>query len=120
MTSYDVTVLVPGECDLEEAGQTVSLSVDEDASILAAARAAGLWLPADCQQGWCVTCAAELLEGEVDQSTARRYYDSDAEAGLILTCTAKPRDDCRIRVCREDAMLDHRAAMDRPPGNAKR
>lgn len=49
--------------------------------------------PADCQQGWCTTCAAELPDGEVDQSLARRYFDADEEPGLILTCVARPRSD---------------------------
>jgi ferredoxin len=120
MTSYTVDFVVPGECDLDRAGDTVTIEVDEDASLLDAARSAGLWLPADCQQGWCTTCAAELLAGDVDQSLARRYFDADEEAGLILTCVAKPRSDCRVRVCQQDRMLDNRAEHDLPPGRSKR
>ncbi|WP_368085857.1 2Fe-2S iron-sulfur cluster-binding protein [Haladaptatus paucihalophilus] len=33
--------------------------------ILAAARCEGVWLPADCQQGWCTTCAGRVVDGEV-------------------------------------------------------
>lgn len=111
---------LPADCDLEQAGETVEIDVDESEYVLAAARERGVWLPADCQQGWCTTCAAELLAGEVDQSDARRYYDTDEAAGLILPCTAKPRSDLRIRACQYDAMLDRRAEHDQPPGRSKR
>lgn len=119
MTEYTVEIVLPEDCDVDEAGDTVELAVGEDEYVLVAARAAGLWLPADCQQGWCTTCAAELLDGEVDQSSAKRYYDADGDAGLILSCTAKPRSDLRIRACQHGAMLDHRASHDLPPGNVK-
>ena len=118
--THQVAIEVPPDADVPEAGETVTVDDDEDEYVLAAARAAGLWLPADCQQGWCTTCAAELLSGEVDQSDARRYYDVDEEAGFVLSCVAKPRSDLRIRAFRHEAMLDHRAAHDKPPGRAKR
>lgn len=100
----------------------MEIAVAADETVLAAARAAGVWLRADCQQGWCCTCAGELLDGDVnvDQSRARRYYDVDREANLLLLCTALPRSDLRVRVAQYEAMLDHRAAHDLPPGRAKR
>ncbi|WP_158056873.1 2Fe-2S iron-sulfur cluster-binding protein [Halorussus halophilus] len=120
MSSYAVTIEVPEDCDVERAGETVEIEVAADEYVLAAAREAGLWLPADCQQGWCTTCAAELLAGEVDQSHAKRYYDVDEEEDMILPCTAKPRSDLHIRACQYEEMLDHRAEHDEPPGRSKR
>ena len=120
MATHTVEIQVPADCDLEQAGETVAIEVDEEEYVLAAARAAGVWLPADCQQGWCTTCAARLESGEVDQFDARRYYDVDEEVGLILVCTAKPRSDLRITACEHEEMLDHRAAHDLPPGSSKR
>jgi ferredoxin len=120
VSTYSVVIEVPDDCDTTEAGETVELDVGDSEYVLAAARDAGIWLPADCQQGWCTTCAAELLEGEVDQSDARRYFEADAEADLILPCTATPESDLRIRACQHDEMLDHRAAIDEPPGRSKR
>ncbi|WP_101297206.1 hypothetical protein [Halegenticoccus soli] len=49
---------------------------------------------------------------------ARRYYEDEGD--LILTCTATPRSDLRIEVCKHEETLDHRAEHDRPPGTAKR
>ena len=119
-TMYDVEIAVPEGAECDAAGQTETIEVSADEFVLAAARREGLWLPADCQQGWCTTCAAELLEGDVDQSASRRYYDVDREEGYALICTAKPRSDLRIRACKHEEMLGHRAAHDLPPGSAKR
>lgn len=115
MTVYTVEIIVPEDCEMDEAGETVTVDVDEEEFIVAAARSQGVWLPATCQQGWCTTCAAELVDGEVDQSAAKRYYDVDAEADLILPCVARPESDLRIRACREEAMLEHRSDHDLPP-----
>ncbi len=120
VSSYTVALEIPEDCEMEQAGEVVEIEVSEDEYVLAAARDTGIWLPADCQQGWCTTCAAELLEGDIDQSDARRYFEADEEADMILSCTAKPRSDLRIRACQHEAMLDHRAEHDLPPGNAKR
>ena len=120
MVEHTVAIEIPEDADADEAGQVVELQVAETDSVLAEARSRGLWLPADCQQGWCTTCAAELLDGEVDQSDAKRYYEEDEEASMILSCVAKPRSDLRIRACQYDEMLDHRAEHDRPPGRSKR
>lgn len=118
--TYTVDFVIPEDADLEQASETITIEVGVDQTLLWAAREEGLWLPADCQQGWCVTCAAALLSGEVDQSNARRHYDVDDEAGLIMTCVAKPRSDLRVRVCQYDRMLEHRASHDLPPGRSKR
>ncbi|WP_115862870.1 2Fe-2S iron-sulfur cluster-binding protein [Halorussus litoreus] len=120
MSSYTVEIEVPEDCNIEQAGETVTIEVPDTEYVLSAARSEGLWLPADCQQGWCTTCAAELLDGEVDQSDAKRYYESDEAAGMILPCTAKPESDLRIRACQYDELLDLRAEHDKPPGRSKR
>ncbi|MFH5798574.1 2Fe-2S iron-sulfur cluster-binding protein [Haladaptatus sp. DYF46] len=120
MSPHTVEIEVPEECDIEQAGETVEMDVPEDEYLLAAARDRGVWLPADCQQGWCTTCAAELLSGDVDQSDSRRYYEEDREADMILPCTAKPRSDVTFEACQYEEMLDLRAEHDQPPGRSKR
>ena len=117
--TWTVTIVVPEESSLDGAGETYDLEVSEDETILAAARSAGAWLPADCQQGWCTTCAARLVEGDVIHLNARRYYDEDRDADFILPCTAKPRAETTIVIDQYDAFLEFRAAHDRPPGNSK-
>jgi ferredoxin len=111
--------MVPEEADSDRAGETVVIEVDGSEYILAAARASGLWLPADCQQGWCTTCAARLTEGRVDQTDAVRYYPVDKRANLILLCTTRPLSDLTIETHKEKEMLHHRARHSLPPGRTK-
>lgn len=118
-TTWTVELRVPDDADLEQAGESVTIEVRDDQSILEAARADGLWLSADCQQGWCITCGARLLEGAVDHGDARRYYPEDEAAGFVLTCVAKPRADCVLEVERYDELLRHRADHGNPPGKSK-
>ncbi|WP_256403363.1 2Fe-2S iron-sulfur cluster-binding protein [Halorubrum salinum] len=117
--TWSVRIVVPETSSLDAAGETFDLEVREDETILAAARSAGVWLPADCQQGWCTTCAARLVDGDVAHPNARRYYDEDREAGFVLPCTAKPRADTTLIVGQYDDFLEFRADHGRPPGSSK-
>ncbi|MGQ4555703.1 2Fe-2S iron-sulfur cluster-binding protein [Halobellus sp. GM3] len=118
-TTYSVELRVPPDAPLEQAGQTVEIAVDSDEYVLSRAREEGIWLSADCQQGWCTTCGGRLLDGEIDQSDARRYYEVDRDAGFVLLCVAKPRSDLVVEVEQRGALLRHRAAHDLPPGSSK-
>ncbi len=86
MKAYHVT--------FELADGPVTIAVGHDEFILKAARAAGLNLPSLCEQGWCITCAARVLEGNVEQSASRRFYKADGAAGFALLFTANPVQIC--------------------------
>lgn len=99
--THEVTFLTPdGEARVR---------VAEDEYVLVAAWDAGLDLPSTCLQGWCTTCAARLIEGEVDQSEALRYYPEDAEGDFVLLCSAYPRSDLVVRTHQKEAMRENRA-----------
>lgn len=104
--TYQVTFLFPD--------RTVTVPVREDELILAAARRRGVELPSLCEQGWCITCAVQVLEGYVDQSASRRFYQADREAGFALICTGKPRSDLRLRPYATEAMRAFRVAHHLP------
>jgi ferredoxin len=95
----------------------VPVAVDEH--ILDAARRAGLHLPSACEIGWDVACACRVLEGDWDNSDARRYFAADRDVGFILICTAKPRSDMRIATHQREAMREHRlrSRLPAPRGN---
>jgi ferredoxin len=92
----------------------VEVPVREDEFILAAAREYGLELPSLCEQGWCITCACWLLEGQVDQSASRRFFPQDREAGFALICTGCPRSDLSLRPGATEAMRANRIALGLP------
>ena|SRR5438067_3067884 len=82
--------------------------------ILNAAAAEGVWLPAICRQGRCLTCAARLLEGAVEHDRPDSYFKEDETAGFILLCRAMPRSDLRICTHQESEMRAHRLAHELP------
>lgn len=89
-------------------GETRVIQVGPEEAVWDAAARAGIELPHTCLQGWCLTCAGRVLEGDFDPSAALRYYPADREEGFILLCTARPRSDLRIRTHQKQAMQRHR------------
>lgn len=74
------------------------IQVAEDQFILTQIEQAGLRLPVGCRIGACITCAARLMCGEVDQSQARCLKPEQIAAGYVLLCIAYPRSNCQFEV----------------------
>ncbi|TQM11059.1 ferredoxin [Pseudonocardia kunmingensis] len=91
MTGYDITIR-------NREGRVVH--VDADRFLLEALEDAGFRLPFGCRFGACLTCAASVVEGEVDQTQGRAYAlrPEQAADGYVLLCVAKPRTDCTVDV----------------------
>ena len=70
-----------------------SISCDENTTILAAARAAGLRLPSSCTKGLCGTCKTRKLSGEVEMAHNGGIRQREIDQGFILLCCSKPRGD---------------------------
>lgn len=103
---YDVTFVLP------EGERTVRVAANE--FILAAGRRAGVELPSLCEQGWCITCAVWVLEGLIDQTASRRFYEQDRAAGFGLICTGQPRSNLRLRPGATEAMRENRLRLRLP------
>lgn len=74
------------------------IQIAEDQYILAGIEQAGLRLPVGCRMGVCITCAAKLIRGQVEQSQARCLKPEQIAAGYVLLCVAYPRSDCQFEV----------------------
>lgn len=74
------------------------IEVREDRTILEAAEASGVRLAAGCREGHCISCAAYLVEGRVDQPEAVALTLAERAEGFVLLCVARPRSDCTLRV----------------------
>ena len=70
------------------------LEVYDDESILDAAEEQGEVLPFACRYGGCVTCAARLVSGEIDQSDGVALKPDQVADGYALLCVARPLSDC--------------------------
>ena len=90
------------------------IAVDETEHILDVALAAGIDVPYRCLQGWCLTCAAQILEGRIDQSDSRRYFPADRDEGFALPCTGRPESDCVLRTRARDDMRRARDELGLP------
>ncbi|HMW22093.1 MAG TPA: 2Fe-2S iron-sulfur cluster-binding protein [Burkholderiaceae bacterium] len=69
------------------------------ATLLQAARAAGIDLPRSCQNGSCRACRCRLLAGEVDYRVPWPGLSAEERAaGEVLPCVAEPRSDVTLAV----------------------
>lgn len=82
------------EITFTKSGRTVPC--DENTTILAAARLAGMRLPASCTKGLCGTCKTKKREGRVEMTHAGGIRQREIDAGMVLLCCAKPLSDVVI------------------------
>ena len=85
------------------------VEVAENQYILDVVEASGLHLPVGCRYGACITCAARLIEGEVDQSRGVALKAAQEALGYVLLCIAYPRSDCKFEVgveCQDELYIN--------------
>ncbi|MDF1584837.1 hybrid-cluster NAD(P)-dependent oxidoreductase [Marinimicrococcus flavescens] len=78
----------------KKSGQTIEC--DENTTILAAARMAGLRLPSSCTKGLCGTCKTLKLSGEVEMAHAGGIRQREIDRGMVLLCCSKPRGEVTV------------------------
>jgi len=72
--------------------------VDRCRPLLDALEARGVSLPYGCRYGGCISCAAKLLSGEVDQRAGVALNGRQLGDGYVLLCVARPLGDCTLDV----------------------
>jgi ferredoxin len=75
-----------------------SFSVDADEPLLDALEDHGVSLPYGCRYGGCISCAAKLLDGTVDQSEGVALNGRQLRDGYVLLCVARAQSDCTLDV----------------------
>jgi ferredoxin len=88
--------------EIKHQSKTYTLQVPENETILSVAETAGLELPNSCNAGVCTTCAAQIIEGSVDQSDGMGVSPELQKQGYVLLCVAYPRTDLKIETGKED------------------
>lgn len=91
---------------LQHQGSSHTLEVPEDTTILSAASDAGIELPSSCHAGVCTTCAAQIIEGKVDQTDGMGVSPHLQEQGYALLCVAYPRSDLKIQTEKEEELYE--------------
>ena len=72
--------------------------VDHRKPLLDSLRAQGLDLPYGCRYGGCISCAARLVSGRVDQAAQVALNSRQLQNGYIILCVARPLTDCTLDV----------------------
>jgi ferredoxin len=75
-----------------------SYAVDGNEPLLHTLEGHGVILPYGCRYGGCISCAAKLLSGEVDQSEGVALNGRQIADGYVLLCVARPKSDCTLDV----------------------
>lgn len=73
-------------------------SVNGRKALLESLRAQGVDLPYGCRYGGCISCAAKLIEGEVDQGAQKALNNRQIEQGYVILCVARPMTDCTLEI----------------------
>jgi ferredoxin len=74
------------------------VTVDAKRPLLASLEEHGIGLPYGCRYGGCISCAAKLLAGAVDQRAGVALNGRQLAAGYVLLCVARPMSDCTFEV----------------------
>ncbi len=72
--------------------------VDGDRPLLDTLIEQGVDLPYGCRYGGCITCAAKLTAGQVDQHQQVALNNRQIDNGYVVLCVARPLSDCTIEV----------------------
>ena len=72
--------------------------VDQDTPVIDAVEKGGYVLPIACRYGGCITCAAKLIEGEVDQRAQVALNNRQINDGYVILCVARAKTDCTFEV----------------------
>lgn len=72
--------------------------VDHRKPLLYSLRDQGVDLPYGCKYGGCITCAAKLVSGEVNQKAQLALNNRQINDGYVILCVARPLTDCTLEI----------------------
>lgn len=79
-------------------GEPESFDVSADQPLLDSLLEQGVDLPYGCRYGGCITCAAKLTDGSVDQREQVALNNRQINDGYVVLCVSRPLSDCTLEV----------------------
>ena len=76
----------------------ITYEVKGNRPLLLELRALGLDLPYGCQYGGCITCAAKLIKGKVDQKSQVALNNRQINDGYVILCVARAKSNCTFDI----------------------
>ena len=73
-------------------------AVTPQLTLLDSLRNQGVDLPFGCRYGGCITCAAKLISGVVDQRGQVALNNRQLNNGYVILCVARPMSDCIFEI----------------------
>ena len=89
MTIYNVTIANRDNAVYE---------VDARRPLLDSLRDQGVDLPYGCKNGGCITCAAKLTDGQVDQRRQVALNNRQIANGYVILCVARATSDITLEI----------------------
>ena len=71
---------------------------DHRKPLLDSLRDQGVDLPYGCKYGGCITCAAKLTDGRVNQAPQVALNNRQITDGYVILCVARPLSDCTLEI----------------------
>ena len=75
-----------------------SFEVDAHRPLLDTLREQGVDLPYGCRYGGCISCAAKLEKGSVDQRRQVALNNRQVSYGYVILCVARPKSDLTLQI----------------------
>ena len=75
-----------------------TFDVDASRPLLETLEEQGVDLPYGCRYGGCITCAAKVTSGKVDQSEQVALNNRQLNNGYAVLCVARPVSNCTLEV----------------------
>ena len=75
-----------------------SYKVEDKRPLLDSLKEQGVDLPYGCKYGGCITCAAKLVYGEVDQKRQVALNNRQINDGYIILCVARPLSNLILEI----------------------
>jgi ferredoxin len=72
--------------------------VDARRPLLDSLRDQGVDLPYGCKYGGCITCAAKLIEGSIDQRRQVALNNRQISNGYVILCVARATTDITLNI----------------------
>ena len=110
MTAHTITLANRGGATYE---------VDGRRPLLKSLLEEGVDLPYGCKYGGCITCAAKLIEGEVNQAAQVALNNRQIADGYIVLCVARALSDCVLEVGVDSHDKLYRNPFARPAGASR-
>lgn len=76
----------------------VTYSVNGKKPLLDSLREQGVDLPYGCKYGGCITCAAKLITGDINQQAQVALNNRQLNDGYVILCVARPQSDCTLEI----------------------